>query len=166
MEETVIRAIAHHFASTPGGEVMEINFAYKGRKVSLYAKVGHALFDASDRKDGSAMVRFVVPSKWAIRLIAGEERMRLYLESVLHHELYHVQDEALSALSEEERAGIRGRVGYYSLPWEVRAYQAKWDYLVSRKGLEWVLGIPAVVAFATKAGILYIASLCVDGDDV
>ena len=166
MEETLIQAITRHFASTSGGEVLRIDFAYKSRKVSLFAKVGDALFDASDREDGSAMVRFVVPSKWAIRLIAGEERMRLYLEAVLHHELYHVQDEALSALSEEERAEIRRRVGYYSLPWEVRAYKAKWDYLVSRKGLEWALGIPAVVAFATKAGVLYIASLCVDGDDV
>lgn len=166
MEERLIRAIAHHFATSPEGEVVEFTFVCGGRKVSLFAKVGDALFDASDREDGSAMVRFVVPSKWAIRLIAGEERMRLYLEAVLHHELYHVQDEALLALSEEERAEIRRRVGYYSLPWEVRAYKAKWDYLVSRKGLEWALGIPAVVAFATKAGVLYIASLCVDGDDV
>jgi hypothetical protein len=154
MEESLIQMIANHFASSSEGEVVELIFACGGRRVALYAKIGEALFDASDRKDGSAMVRFVVPAKWAARLVAGEERIRLYLESVLHHELYHVQDKALSALSEEERAEIRARVDYYSLPWEVRAYQAKWDYLVSRKGLEWTRQIPAAVAFATKVGIL------------
>ncbi len=152
MEQSIINTISSFFLNEKEG-VMEATFMYANRKIWLYVKVGDATFDMSDRADGSALIRMVIPHSWMERLLSGEERMRLYLESVLHHELYHAQDEALTALPEAERAQMRAHTPYFQLPWEVRAYKAKWTYLVERKGVEWTLQIPAMRKIAAELGL-------------